>query len=751
MELGGPAFSPAPPATVMRTPLGSPLPFLVALLGSFDAGLAGAQQLESPASILPAAPSSSRLERVLVDEPGDGRVWALAEGYKASFGPEGFTFVPFFGSDAPENYPVRFALRGVAVGGTHLALDATPVVSREASTVVLRRGALDERYELGLDAVEQLFDLRCAQPGEVVLELELESALAPRATDAGLELANAWGRVLYGRAFVVEGDAKLPIATELDGTTLRLRVPAALRRGETLRIDPIIQAFPQFTLSQGALYADPDIAVLHPSGKYLLCFERSFSSRDSDIVSELHTAQGYVAGSFAAIEVTTAFHERPRVASVKAAERFLVVSQRLVGVGTLFSYSVWGRAMNGDTGQPATNLIQLSDLTPGSEDHSPDVGGDPGTGLGPHPWCVAWIHDNRSTDSDVLVRVFDQHLNAIALQPTVVADLPDGVFANVSVSSSNGNGLWAAPRWALVYELRTTSTNRDLHGATVDLNAQVVTPSGGLDSFPADTIAPCVSSPATDLAIPGGPHFLVTYTDNSAQEARARLLSATLRAAISPPNLTRSFGLGAAEVQCETDGCRFAITSRNGSSGSVATFGATTSGFALVESPQVLPGTLFGLRLCGARSGGGERADYGVVYQDRSTSALVRWALYEGRRAGTAFTRRLLGCGGLGIQEDGQPYLGARLEFELANVSGFGGGFLLGVPMPASPILCASCPLGVDPLGPLVSFFGSASFALRVPCDYGIVGATLGIQGFALSGGPCSGLRFSDAIDFTIR
>jgi hypothetical protein len=642
-------------------------------------------------------------------------------------------------------------LRSVTVGGSPIVFDAQPRVVREAAAVVLERGAVDERYELGLDAVEQIFDLRCARAGEVVLELELESALALRATDAGIELTNEWGRVLYGRAFVVEGAAKLPIATELDGAIMRLRVPATLRRGETLRIDPILQSFPQFNSNQGALYGHPDIAVLHPSGKHLLCFERFFSSRDSDIVSELHTAQGYLAGSFAAIEVTTAYHDGPRAAAVKVAERFLVVSQRQISSSSSFDYEVWGRALDGSTGQPATNLVQLSDLSPTASDLNPDVGGDAGLGLGPHPWCVSWIRQNSATDADVLVRVFDANLNAIALQPTVVANLPDAAFANVAVSSSNGNGIWSAPRWALVYELRTTTTNRDLHGATVDLNGQILTPSGGLDSFPADTISPCVSSPATDLAIPGGPHFLVTFTDASAQEARARLLSATLRAAISPPNLTRSFGLGAFSVQCETDGCRFAIVSRSTSGSSVATFGATTSGFFVVEAPQVLPGTSSSPRICGARSGAGERADYGVAYQDTASGSIVRWALYEGRRAGAGFTRRLLGCGGLGIQEGGQPYLGARLELELSNLGAFTGGFLLGVPMPGSPILCASCPLGVDPSGPLVSFFGSASFALRVPCDYGIVGTSLSIQGFALTGGPCSGLRFSDAIDFTIR
>lgn len=685
------------------------------------------------------------LERVLVDEPGDGSVVALAEGYKAIFGTRGIEFVPFFGSTAPDNFPVRLVLESIVIAGRPIELPAVETMDCVGDRVTITRGVLEEIYVLGLMELEQRFLLRSDTPGDVEITLRVETELRSAASPSSIAWYNEYGKVSYGQAFVIEGGQRHPIDTMLEVDRIRLRVPAELRQGARLEIDPIIRSHPNFNVSQGAIYSSPDIAVLEPDGRYLLAFERAFSSRDSDIVSELHTANGYVPGSLAAIETTTAFHSVPRVASLRVANRFLVVSERSL-------IEVWGRAVDGSTGAVATNLIRLSDVLHAGRDYAPDVGGDPGNGPGPHRWCVAWIHENSTTDSDVLVRVFDQHLNTIALQPTVVADLPNSMFLDVSVSSSNANGTWTTPQWGLAYELRTSPTNHDLHAATVDLNGQTVIASTGIDSFAANTREPCISSPATGLPIPGGPHFLVTFRDLTTLEARGRLLGATLRAAMSPPNFSRAFGLGVDDLQNETDGCRFAITSRAGSITSVTTFGATTSGMVLMESPQALPGAPAQTRLCSSSSGGGQRVDYGIVYQDRVTPVRVRWALHEGRQPGIGFARRLLACGGLIIQESGQPFLGARMEFELPNVNGLGGGFLLGLPSPASAIVCSVCPLGIDLSGPLLSVSRTASFDVPVPCDYRLLGASLTTQGFDLSVGPCLNvLRFSDAIDFTIR
>jgi hypothetical protein len=45
--------------------------------------------------------------RVVFDQPGDGATWARGRTYKASFDAAGVTYIPFLGSNAPRNFPVR--------------------------------------------------------------------------------------------------------------------------------------------------------------------------------------------------------------------------------------------------------------------------------------------------------------------------------------------------------------------------------------------------------------------------------------------------------------------------------------------------------------------------------------------------------------------------------------------------------------------------------------------------------------------
>ena len=86
-----------------------------------------------PASARPTAVATATgrvLRDVLTDECGDGLVWAIGNTWKASFGAEGFTYVPYFGSAAPRNFPVRFQLQAVQVGGEALPLGPGSVQRR---------------------------------------------------------------------------------------------------------------------------------------------------------------------------------------------------------------------------------------------------------------------------------------------------------------------------------------------------------------------------------------------------------------------------------------------------------------------------------------------------------------------------------------------------------------------------------------------------------------------------------------------
>ena len=108
------------------------LPFLLsplALAGQNEAiQVAPAPQVPNAAegvpgqqALPPAAMDLSGLAfGLLFDQPGDGHVWASSPGWKASFGPSGYTFIPFLGSDAPQNYPLNLRLDQVTLQGEEL-------------------------------------------------------------------------------------------------------------------------------------------------------------------------------------------------------------------------------------------------------------------------------------------------------------------------------------------------------------------------------------------------------------------------------------------------------------------------------------------------------------------------------------------------------------------------------------------------------------------------------------------------------
>src|SRR5262245_4062391 len=98
-------------------------PWRLPSLASIALGAAlAAQDRAAPANALRAA--GQMPTTVLFDQPGDGRIWATGTTYKASFGADGFVYVPFLGSAAPRNYPVQIALRTVRVGSHDLPFAA---------------------------------------------------------------------------------------------------------------------------------------------------------------------------------------------------------------------------------------------------------------------------------------------------------------------------------------------------------------------------------------------------------------------------------------------------------------------------------------------------------------------------------------------------------------------------------------------------------------------------------------------------
>lgn len=695
----------------------------------------GPARTPPPVVVGAASPADAQL---LFDTPGDGRIWAMGSGYKASFGSEGFVYVPFFGAKAPRNFPLHFVLRAVRSGNRDLGFASAVLPARTGDRVVYDRGPVREIYDLTAAHVEQSFAID-AGPGDLELEIEVRGELREDAGRAGVQFGNGLGLVHYGDAFVVEGADRCAIATTFADGAIRLRVPAAERPAGTVVIDPIIHTS-AFTHVTNRECRNPDIAYDASSDRYMVVWEHQFSATDTDVFSEFRRGDGTaIAGSLASIDFTTLTHAHPRVANINSNDLFLVVMQRLQGA----QWQIWGRRRLA-TSTPQPELFPISDPSTSGHCVFPDVGGDP-DGSGPaRSWLVVWERQYSATDFDIHARIVEADTS---MQPTLfIENSTNTIYCLPAVSQSNGAGMSSAPHWLIAYQFRFSPTDWDIYCAAVSATGVLTTRSTNIDtSLFLDTV-PSVSSPATDGSS-ADPLYLVTYERAAPAEGRARVLDLRLANRITPTSLAR-FGLGPLWVRAESDGCRFAVLAGN-------PIGPTTLALAngtLVrhDAPTALPGVPSSGRIASKRSGGGSTTDYGIAYVDEAPNPDQIWvAAYRGH-AGGGITRRATACLGLAIAFAGEGMLGETLRFTLTGTGTDLVGHVLGLPAAALPV-CPGCSLGVDVSGPLVNFPGSR-LDLPVPCDANLVGLALAVQGYAFGSGTCLGSgRFSDTIDFTIR
>ena len=111
----------------------------------------------------------------------DGVLWGAGDGYQVRFEPWGIEFRPALGSNPDVNDALTLRLRSLGrASETTVALRATP---RQAPGDGLRveydRGAVTERYDVGVDGVEQsfVFHERPVGAGDLVVRFDLTTEL----------------------------------------------------------------------------------------------------------------------------------------------------------------------------------------------------------------------------------------------------------------------------------------------------------------------------------------------------------------------------------------------------------------------------------------------------------------------------------------------------------------------------------------------------------------------------------------------
>lgn len=690
-------------------------------------------------------------ERVLYDSGTDGRLWASGATFKASFGRDGFVYVPFFGARAARNHPVHFTLAAVRVAGQPVAFDADVQPTRSGDRVVFDRGIVREVYDLTLRGIEQTFVVDGVAPGDVTIDLEVTSDLQEDAARPGLQFANELGCVEYGTAFVVDGGDKEEIATAFADGRIRLSVTAAQRPAGALVIDPVIST--GFTSTTSSYDFDrPDVSFDATTGRYLLVWERHFSAADVDVLAEMRDASGnFLPGSGMIIDSSTDHWSLPRVANLNAYDRFLVVAEKFVAANPVGQRStIWGRTIEATSPTTVGAAFEVSG-NQGGDKRAPDVGGDPSLAT-PTYWTVVYTRELSATDHDIHGRQVGS--TGLPRQNTLfLENSADTIYRDAQISHSNGDIGASSQRWAVVFSYRFNSTDWDVYGATLAWDGVITKPAAPLDTSTTSHVAPSVSSLAH--AFPGGPTFGVTYeVASGAQDLRAMVVTPAFATIVPPTNLSVLLGdQGAIDSRIETDGVRFVVAYAPGQPAVAATLGVLGSSFVVHEAPQQLGNVhnAWDLNIVSRAAAGGSNTGYGIVFSDTNPNPdRIVFATYLGHGQGGVSTRPT-GCGGLGIVGTGSPFLGRSFSAVLTGIGSDLVGLLVGLPGPALAV-CGTCRLGIAMNGPMLNVPNLSVLVLEVPTLHTLVGGTLSMQGYAVGTSTCLGLvRLGDTLDVTIQ
>lgn len=438
-----------------------------------------------------AADSTRVRTRMHFDETRDGELWVNAPGYKASFGSDGFTYIPFLGSSAPQNYPVRFVIAGTSVDG--IALDSVvPQVRREGNTVDIDRGGFIERYNLDLESIEQTFVIeRLNSRGELRIALDLETELVPARGNDGIVLSGPAGNVHFGDVTVLDArGASFATPAQLIDGRIVIEVDAAFVESAELPlvVDPIINSWSYDT---SRTVKAPDTAYDDTNQVWMVCMEEVFSQTDSDVYSIKRDRNGNnIIASGMYIDVSSLSWSAPRIANNNIANQFLTVAERFDGT----SRQVWGR-MRDAAGNSLDSKFMISG-TLGGDKLSPDVGGDPLL-IGPTYYCVVWNRDFSTSDKDIHCRLVRSNSTLFGSSTQLIDNSGSTRDSFPSISNSNGPGPFQGQRWNIVWARFTGSiiTSADIHAAQLDWDGTIVTPSFGLVVTSSRTTSPSASSP----------------------------------------------------------------------------------------------------------------------------------------------------------------------------------------------------------------------------------------------------------------
>lgn len=427
-------------------------------------------------------PMTSAQEQVLFDERLHEGIWARGVDWKASFSASGATFVPYLGSEAPQNYPLAFGVPQISVGDLVIALQASALPERAGETIRFERGVVDEVYITSSHGIEQRFvvEVRVGS-GAIVVRVPVVTDLEPAIDGVTLRFVNEHGGVDYGSATAIDASGRtLALERTFDGDAIGIVVPADFADSARypLVIDPVISSFGVFTGTPQD-ESSPDVAYNSTTQQFLAVAEVAFSATDHDVVSILLERDGTpVAGSALAVDASAEYWATPRCAAFGVLAGFDVVAA--VGLPSQIARQIRSRIRDASSFQAA---VVLSDADDG-DNYLPDVGGVD-ISINEH-YCAVW-QSELGGDLQVNGRMIT---GAGAVPGLMVRVATDPAFRDGRPSVSSGAG---GASFEVVFEREISSTDFDIYFAFVQNAGVVTTAASPLVTGPTDDRFPSVS------------------------------------------------------------------------------------------------------------------------------------------------------------------------------------------------------------------------------------------------------------------
>ncbi len=370
----------------------------------------------------------------------EGTHWVRGRSYKASASKDGFTYIPFLGSEAPRNFPVQFRLESVKRSGASFDLSGEAEVRREGDRFVLDRGDVEVRYDLRLEEVEQSFAFDApAGHGDVLLEISVATELQGSMDAGSLRFGGEYGGVVYSEAFVLDGAGRVAsVPSRWDGGSIELTVPAAFvdaAQGPII-VDPLLSS--ELVFEGDVFLIVPDLAYDAESDRYLAVFMERFSFADNDILSIFISPGSFESTGSAYIDMSSANWRIPRVAQQRFTRRFLVVAEA-------DSQSIPGSTDIVARFRLANGIVLPSFRVRGASNQfactHPDIGGEAGN-FSDANFCVVYTLD-YGTDRDVLATLLDANGDPVgselSLASTIAEDERDPSISSSIIPSGAGS------------------------------------------------------------------------------------------------------------------------------------------------------------------------------------------------------------------------------------------------------------------------------------------------------------------------